>query len=1026
MAEKICLKEEAACLITVWQMLEKGEPLNRVLEGSQRAVALAEQASDLEVQQALRIPQQLAARLMGSENASVDESNFVDADRLLSLEAGFTCGICLYHLAKQMTSFTFGEYADALVSAHRAANVLESAGATFEATHYFLYALTLAALYPHSSETTRQEYRIALSKSMEKLERWAETCPAGYRCRYLLVLAEIARLEGRTLDAMHRYDEAITSAAENGFVYVEALANELAAKFYRTAGFEKIAGRYVREAQACYLRWGAVGKANRLVSEYAQLLQRLASIEDLTHRIDIPLFLKISRALSSELLIDRLVPHLAQIAMELVGAQKSDVILCRDGRPTLEAEALNGEHGQVDLKSIESQPVIVSSNVPNSIVQFVARTERKLLLEDARTASEFAMDAYILRVKPRSVLCVPMIRQAQLVGMLYVENKFVAGAFTSEHLTLLDLFASQAAALIENAQIHCQTLEALRMRDEFLALASYELRTPTTSLLFALESMRRSSEPLDPEKIGRRIEIALRQGKRLSVLINDLFQEYRKGLSEKLRKLNVLADHHPTALRYLNALSAAKVAHLDSDDLTAMRCYEEAISHAAHSGCVQVETLANELAAGFYRALGFTRISEIYLREAQACSAIEIVKASQVVSSELMLDQLFLRIAQVAVELTGAQNGKVILCREDRQTIEAEAEAKTEIGIDRAENGRRVEARLLASQPVAGSSSVPMSIVQLVVGTKKSILLEHATAVPPATDVHVRRRQERSVLCVPILRESEPIGVLYLEKQPAKGAFTVEHGNLLEQLATQAAISIQNAQLHRQTLEALRMRDEFLAVASHELRTPITSLLFALGAMRRWGEPADFEGMHRRVEVALRQGKRLSRLINDLFDLSCIDGGIQLSLGEFELAALVQEVARRLSYEFQHAHCSLSIRSNTAVIGWWDRSRIDQVITNLFSNAVKFGAGHPIEVAVSQEGDMARLAMKDFGIGISPAHQADIFKRFGRAVSSRQYGGLGLGLYICRRVVEAHGGTIQVLSQEGAGATFIVNLPIGR
>jgi signal transduction histidine kinase len=181
----------------------------------------------------------------------------------------------------------------------------------------------------------------------------------------------------------------------------------------------------------------------------------------------------------------------------------------------------------------------------------------------------------------------------------------------------------------------------------------------------------------------------------------------------------------------------------------------------------------------------------------------------------------------------------------------------------------------------------------------------------------------------------------------------------------------------------------------------------------------------RGVVLARRQVERLSRLVSNLLDVSRITSEqIQLRIADVDLAAITREVLDQFAAEMARAGCTTEIEASRPVMGRWDPLRIEQVIANLLSNACKYGAGKPIRVEVGLEGKLARLSVRDHGIGIAPADRERIFERFERAASARHYGGLGLGLYITRQVVEAHGGTIRVASHAGAGSTFSVELPL--
>lgn len=238
--------------------------------------------------------------------------------------------------------------------------------------------------------------------------------------------------------------------------------------------------------------------------------------------------------------------------------------------------------------------------------------------------------------------------------------------------------------------------------------------------------------------------------------------------------------------------------------------------------------------------------------------------------------------------------------------------------------------------------------------------------------------------------------------------------------------------LYQGALDAIRARDEFLSIASHELKTPLAALRLHLESIRRRliqstsvrGVP---EPLEQRVEVANRQITRLAILIEQLLDVSRIrTGRFRIEPEEnVDLTRIVQEVLASLEPELKRAGCTISLDAPSPVKGRWDRTRLEQVVTNLISNAIKFAPGKPIELSLHQEGPSAKLSVTDHGIGIPPALQERIFGRFERAVSARNYGGLGLGLYIVRKVLDAHGGKVRVDSsgRPGEGATFTIELP---
>jgi len=285
-----------------------------------------------------------------------------------------------------------------------------------------------------------------------------------------------------------------------------------------------------------------------------------------------------------------------------------------------------------------------------------------------------------------------------------------------------------------------------------------------------------------------------------------------------------------------------------------------------------------------------------------------------------------------------------------------------------------------------------------------------------------------SLMMAPLTQRRQVIGHITLMRDGGGPAYTHEDETLLEDLAHRAAQAIENARLYGDAQAAVAARDEFLSIASHELRTPLTALRLALENMRRVSSREAIERLppqyvERVLATAERQGQRLEKLVSALLDVSRIHmGRLELDVEEVDLAAVVAEAGAQLEDEAAQTGSTISIHGE-GVHGYWDRLRVSQVVTNLLSNAVKYGGGKPVEVEFGARDTRAFLVVRDHGIGIDAVDQPQIFERFERAVSSRNYGGLGLGLYIVKRIVEAHGGTIRVESTPGEGAAFFVELP---
>jgi signal transduction histidine kinase len=289
----------------------------------------------------------------------------------------------------------------------------------------------------------------------------------------------------------------------------------------------------------------------------------------------------------------------------------------------------------------------------------------------------------------------------------------------------------------------------------------------------------------------------------------------------------------------------------------------------------------------------------------------------------------------------------------------------------------------------------------------------------------------RSAILAPLKAHGTTLGTIVVVTAESGRRFDEDDLSLLEELGRRAAFAIENARAFEEARTAARLRDEFLSIAGHELRTPLAALQLQLqsllGTLAGGTDPANVERLATRLRKAIGQGRRLEQLVNELLEASRISCGcLPLEPEVFDLAALVDEVVERYADAASRAGSSISTEKAGETVGCWDRGRLDQVIANLLGNAIKYGCGQPIDVSVRGDGSNMRLAVRDRGIGIEPRHHARIFGRFERAVSERNYGGFGLGLWIVRRVVEAHGGKVSFESRSGEGSTFVVDLPVRK
>ncbi|WP_375773929.1 ATP-binding protein [Archangium gephyra] len=313
----------------------------------------------------------------------------------------------------------------------------------------------------------------------------------------------------------------------------------------------------------------------------------------------------------------------------------------------------------------------------------------------------------------------------------------------------------------------------------------------------------------------------------------------------------------------------------------------------------------------------------------------------------------------------------------------------------------------------------------------ESHLSEDRVRAMCSSDEHfqlIRTLGVQSVLAVPLLARGQVLGAISLVSATPEHFGPAELA-LARELARRAAIAIDNARLYRHAEQAIRLREVFLSVAAHELRTPLLPLQLRLQSLLRRGRsgaPVEPSRLLAEVAAAERQTRQLGQLVDQLLDVSDLSAGhpLELRRQQVDLGALVVRVLEAMRPQVEASGSEVRRELLPAAEGWWDARRLEQVLASLLHNALKFGQGRPIDVRVTQREGTVVLVVRDNGIGMPEEERLRLFERFGRGVPVRHYGGLGLGLYLVRRLVEAHGGTISVESRPGEGSTFTVVLPV--
>jgi PAS domain S-box-containing protein len=487
---------------SVMGLLLRNDPLDAVWRESEMALDFARQAKYGDAEDIIASQQRFIATMQG-RTATFSTFNDAQFDEA-TFEAHLTGDgiITWYLILKLKARYLSGDYVEALAIADKVKTLLRFAAAQMQMIDCVYYAaLTLAACYDHAAGDEQHAWRDVLMAHREQLREWAEINPPTFADKHALVSAEIARLEGRDLDAMRLYEQAIQSAREHGFVQNEALAHEVAARFYLARDLETLGHTHLRGARNGYDRWGALGKVKQLDARYPHVHEArppgslTATIGTPVEQLDVETVVKASQALSSEIVLPTLIEKLMRIAVEHAGAERGLLILLRGVEPHIEAEATT-RHGRAEVTV--RQTAVTPSDLPQSALHYVIRTRERVVLDDALVSRVYSEDEYVRRKRPRSVLCLPIVKQTKLVGALYLENSVTPSAFTSDRVAVQELLASQAAISLENAHLYSD----LQRSEAAIRASEQSLRLIVDSIPGLVATMTAAG---DVERVNQRI-----------------------------------------------------------------------------------------------------------------------------------------------------------------------------------------------------------------------------------------------------------------------------------------------------------------------------------------------------------------------------------------------------------------------------------------------------------------------------------------------------------------------------------------
>ncbi|GLS34371.1 hypothetical protein GCM10007937_60860 [Mesorhizobium albiziae] len=994
-----------------------------------------------------------------------DEKTFeqhLEGDPLLAVAAS------RYWIRKLQLKVYAGDYDDAVKAALKAEWLLWTLPAQQELPEYHFYAgLAWAGHCDATATAGRDDTLQRLRTHQEKFAYWALSGPENFVHRAALLGAELARLERRESDATRLYEEAIFSAREHRFVQHEGLANELAARSYAGRGFETIANAYLSEARFCYLRWGADGKVRQLEALHPFLHEpesgraAATTIAVPIEHLDYATVVKVSQAVSGEMELERLIDTLMRLAIEHTGAERGVLLLSRGSELQLDAEAMTSRDGIVVRRSGESADV-----VPDSLVHYAMRSREVVLLDDASAHHTYSLDAYVRARRARSVLCLPLVNEAKVTGVLYLENNLAPNVFTPDRVTVLKVLASQAAISLENSRLYRDLADReakiRRLVDaNILGICIWDLEGRILSANEAFLRMlqygredyasgRLRWTDMTPDELRARDEQAVAE-----LRSTGTFQPFEKEFFRK----------DGTRIPVLIGGALFEVGGSDGVafvlDLTERKCAETAVRESEGRFRDYAETASDwfwEIDTD-YR---FTHLTENAFGSDPA-PRIGTVCWDHALDVETEPDKW--RLVWAALEsrqpfrdftyCVAGGNGPMYVKASGKPVFDTNGEFRGYRG-----TGTDVTAIIRAQEALLESERSLRSAIDGIPGL--------VGVLAPDGDVQAINRQivEYTGQSLEELKNWGTNGTVHVDdishvaevftRAIASGIpYQIEQrlrrfdgeyrwfdnrgipirddsGRIIRWYVlltdiedrTRALARVQQMQSDFAHINRVSTMGVLAASLSHEITQPIASARNNARAALNFLEkqPPDLAEVREALGCIVGDADRAGNIVDRIRE------HIRKApprKSYFDLGAAINEVLVLARSTIMRNGVSVQTRladGRSRVYG--DRVQLQQVMLNLILNAVEamaaseFGA-RELSICARQDQEGALVAVGDSGPGIDPEQLESIFEAFYTTKSS----GTGMGLLICRSIISAHGGRLWAESNDSRGAVFQFTLP---
>ena len=1010
---------------------------------------------------------------------SIDDGNFAERsfEERMTGQPAHAILECFYWIRKLQARFLAGDYPSAVNAADRvetwyATSAFLSLFPVERAEYYFYAALSRAALCEPMGPDTYVKHREALGRHQRELQSWAAICPQNFGDRAALVGAEIARIEGRPFEAMELYERAITAARTNGFVHNEAIAYELAARFYAERGFEDITHLYLGNARRGYLRWGADGKVRQLDQLHPRLRRdergpsATGTIEAPVEQLDLATVIGVSQALSGEMVVEKLVDRVMRAAIAHAGAGRALLVAVRGEELRTSAEAaVRGDEITVQVRQHPARDPIA---LPDSLIRYSIRTRDPVVLDDAMAQNPFSADPYIMKYHVRSVLCLPLINQGNLIGILYLENNLTPHVFTPGRVTVLKVLASQAAISLENSRLYRDLADRegrirrlwdsnilgiciwdldgaiVSANDEFLRMLQYdgddvasgrlnwaeltpaEWREGAEHAVAALRATG-SFQPFEKEylrKDGSRVPVliggALFEGSAEQGVAFVLDLSERKHAEKALRESEErFRDYAETASDWLWETGPDhKLAMLSGN---AFRSSPSArLGTAAWERALDLETEPEK-----WRAIRATMDMRepfrdfVYLAAGGDGPPIYVKASGKPVFDPNGEFRGYRGTGTDATAIIRAENA----LRESEQSLRSALDGIPGLVGVLAANGE-VEAvnrqileycgKSLEELKNWGTNGTvhPEDLTHVADVFTKSI----ASGIPYQIEQRLRRFDGEyrwfDNRGIPVRDDSGRIARWYV---------------LLTDIEdrTRALARLQQMQSDFAHMNRVSTMGELAATLSHEILHPIATARNNARAGMRFLEmsPPNFNEAMEALGCVVRDVDRATNIVGRMRDHV---RNAPPRREPFDLNTAVSEVIVMVRSAIAKNGIAVSTQLTDGLAPvQGDRIQVQQVVVNLILNAVEAMAsveagGRQLQISTEQTEEHGMLvAVRDSGPGIDPEHLERVFEAFYTTKTS----GVGMGLSICRSIIAAHGGRLWAEANEPRGTVLQFTLP---